>query len=154
MLKAADALGGAGYRVGVVSTDTTSWATAADAAVRQTRRWDSDSVVDYGAATGRALRLKSGLRFKAMQTIAGVIGPSRVPASVAIRAYARVHDELVSAIVSQRPDFIYGGTTGALAAVADAARRLRVPYAIDFEDFHSGEHNGPGSDLTNALAHA
>src|SRR5205823_6179157 len=26
-----------------------------------------------------------------------------------------------------------------------------VPYGIDFEDFHSGEHGGPGSDLPNAL---
>jgi glycosyltransferase involved in cell wall biosynthesis len=151
MLKAADALTCAGYRVHVVSVNHTPWMTDADAAVRATRRWLS-SVVDYDAASGSALRRKSGARFKVMQALSRTVGPSRVPLGVAIRAYSRVHDELVRQATAEPADIVYGGSTGALAAVEESARKLGVPYGIDFEDFHSGEHGGPGSELPNALA--
>jgi len=151
MLKAADALVGAGYRVRVVSTKSTAWATAADAALRETRTWDW-TVIDYDRVSGRALQVKTGARFRAMQALAGGVGASRVPMSVAIRAYSRMHDEIVRAIVAEPADLIYGGSTGALAAVGESAGRLRVPYGIDFEDLHSGEHGGSGGELPNALA--
>jgi glycosyltransferase involved in cell wall biosynthesis len=151
MLKAADAFMCAGYLVRVVGVNHTPWTTATDAAVHSTRKW-AWSVVDYAASTGPALRRKTGMRFKAMQAIAKVAGPARVPIGVAIRAYSRAHDELVRAVTAEPADFIYGGSTGALAAVVEAAATLGVPYGIDFEDFHSGELSGPGSELPNALA--
>ena len=151
MLKAADAFVSAGYRVRVVSTKSTPWATAADAALRATRRWDW-TVIDYDRATGRSLQLSTGVRFRAMQTIAKAIGPSSVPMSIAIRAYSRLHDEIVRAVIDEPADLIYGGTTGPVAAVAEAAAWLGVPYGIDFEDFHSGERGGPAGDLANTLA--
>jgi hypothetical protein len=144
MLKAADALSAAGFRVHVVSANVVPWAEDADASVMRTRSWDR-SVVQSRRAT-------SGARIKVMQALADTMGASHTPMSVAARAYSRVHDELVREIVARPADLIYGGTTGALAAIADGARRLRVPYAIDFEDFHSGEASGPGSELSNALA--
>src|SRR5204862_36168 len=49
-------------------------------------------------------------------------------------------------------DLIYGGTTGALAATAEAGRRLGVPFALDLEDFHSQEVEGSAATLTNGLA--
>jgi glycosyltransferase involved in cell wall biosynthesis len=151
MLKAADAFVSAGYRVRVVSTKSTPWATASDAALRATRRWEW-TVIDYDRATGRSLQLKTGVRFRAMQTIAKAVGPSSVPMSIAIRAYSRLHDEIVRAVIDEPADLIYGGTTGALAAVAEAAAWLGVPYGIDFEDFHSGEHGGQAGNLANTLA--
>ncbi len=151
MLKAADALACAGYRVRVVSVNHTPWMTAADAAVTATRRW-TRSVVDYAQSTAPGLRRKTGVRFKMMQAIVKSIGSSRVPMNVAIRAYSRAHDELVAATMAEPADFVYGGSTGALAAVVESARRLGVPYAIDLEDFHSGEAIGPGSEIQNALA--
>ncbi len=151
MLKAADALTCAGYVVRVVSVNHTPWTTKTDAMVKATRRW-SWSIVDYDATTGAALRRTSGARFKMMRAISALVGPSRVPIGVAIRAYSRVHDEIVRAAVAEPADFVYGGSTGALAAVVESASRLGVPYAIDFEDFHSGELGGPGSELSNALA--
>jgi glycosyltransferase involved in cell wall biosynthesis len=151
MLKAADALACAGYTVRVVSVNHTPWATAADAAVRQTRHWPW-SIVDYDKVTGRSLQMTSGVRFRMAQGIAKAFGPARVPIAIAIRAYSRAHDEIVREVTAEPADLIYGGTTGALAAVAESARRLGVPCGIDFEDFHSGEHGGPGSELTNALA--
>ena len=151
MLKAADALAGDGYHVRVVSTNSTPWATATDRAVMATRSWAS-SIVDYDRVTGRRQQLVTGARFRASQMIANAVGPRRVPTAIAIRGCSRVHDELVSAVMSEPADIIYGGSTGALSAVAESASRLGVPYGVDFEDFHSGEHSGPGSELTNALA--
>jgi glycosyltransferase involved in cell wall biosynthesis len=50
-------------------------------------------------------------------------------------------------------DLFYGGTTGALAAVAKAGHRAGVPYALDLEDFHSAEQEStPTADLSNNLA--
>jgi glycosyltransferase involved in cell wall biosynthesis len=151
MLKAADALAFAGYDVRVVSTNHTPWAAAADRTVTATRAW-AWTAVDYERATARARQVTTGARFRAAQALATMAGPSRVPMPVAIRAYSRMHDEIVRAVTAWPADFVYGGTTGALAAVAESAGRLRVRYGIDFEDFHSGEHAGPGSEVTNALA--
>jgi glycosyltransferase involved in cell wall biosynthesis len=151
MLKAADALTCVGYRVRVVSVNHTPWMTATDAAVTTRRQW-TPAVVDYASSTAPALRRKTGVRFRLMQALAKSMGPSRVPMHVAVRAYSRAHDELVRAATAEGTDLIYGGSTGALAAVVESARRLGVPYAIDFEDFHSGEAIGGGSDLQNALA--
>jgi hypothetical protein len=87
-----------------------------------------------------------------MQTLATTIGSSSAPMGVAIRAYSRAHDELVAAATAEPADLVYGGSTGALAAVVESARKLGVPYAVDFEDFHSGEAIGERSELQNALA--
>lgn len=151
MLKAADALHDAGWRVRVVSASHTAWAAAADRSVRATRHWDW-TVVDYTRAAAPGRRMVSGARFRAAQSLIGTLGPSRAPLAVAIRAYSRIHDELVDAIVAEPSDLVYGGTTGALAAVAESARRLGVPYGLDLEDLHSGEAVGAGSEQANALA--
>ena len=63
-----------------------------------------------------------------------------------------MHDELVDAIASEPCDFVYGGTTGALAAVAAGAGRHGARFGLDLEDFHSGEQSGPGSELAHGLA--
>ena len=151
MLKAADALACAGYRVRVVSVNHTPWMADADVVVKSTRHW-SWSVVDYDAVTGRALQRRTGARFRVMQALAKAFGPGRLSIGLAIRAYSRAHDEIVREVIAQPADIIYGGSTGALAAVAESARRLGVPYGIDFEDLHSGEHGGEDGELTNALA--
>jgi hypothetical protein len=51
-----------------------------------------------------------------------------------------MHVELVRAAIAEPVDLVYGGTTGALAAVAAAANQAGVPYGLDLEDFHSAEH--------------
>jgi glycosyltransferase involved in cell wall biosynthesis len=150
MLKAADALAGAGYDVRVVSTNHTPWAAVADRKVLATRAWGS-TVVDYDRDTARLTQVATGVRFRMAKALSSAMGSSRVPIPVVIRAYSRIHDELVRAVAAEPADFVYGGTTGALAAVAESAARLRVPYGIDFEDLHSAEH-APDSEGTNVLA--
>jgi glycosyltransferase involved in cell wall biosynthesis len=151
MLKTADALQGAGYDVRVVSTNHTAWATRTDRLVASSRAW-AWTVIDYDRATARAQQLSTGARFRAAGVLASGMGAARVPLAIAVRAYSRAHDELVRAIASQPADLVYGGTTGALAAIADGAARLGVPYGIDFEDLHSAELEAGGSELAHALA--
>jgi glycosyltransferase involved in cell wall biosynthesis len=150
MLKAADAFAGAGYDVRVVSTNHTPWAAATDRKVLATRAWAS-TVVDYDRDTARVVQITTGLRLRTARTLSNAFGSARVPMPVAIRAYSRIHDELVRAVAAEPADFVYGGTTGALAAVAESAAQLRVPYGVDFEDLYSAEH-APDSEMTNVLA--
>ncbi len=151
MLKTADALHGAGYDVRVVSASHTPWAIEADKKLRATRSWRW-TVVDYSRATARFRYIKTGARGRIAQALTRTIGPSRAPAPILVRAYSRAHDELVRAIAAEPVDFVYGGTTGALAAVAEAADRLGVPYGLDLEDFHSGEQQGAFAGEIHAMA--
>jgi glycosyltransferase involved in cell wall biosynthesis len=151
MLKVADALQAAGYRVRVVSTQATPWATAADAALMATRRWAWE-VVRYGREAAPLVWLRSGTRQHLAVRTATRGGVSRATLEVAARAYGRVHDELVGAIATVPTDLIYAGTAGALAAAAIAARRLGVPYALDLEDYHAAEQDdSPTARVAHAL---
>jgi hypothetical protein len=136
MLKAADALAEDGYEVEVVSTRSTAWASAADRDVYERRggkwRW---TVVDYRKESAPGTYLRTGLRQRLARALATRL--SRIPLVVANRAFARVHDELVAAVRGTGADFFYGGTTGGIAATAAAAGSR--PYALDLEDFYSGD---------------
>jgi glycosyltransferase involved in cell wall biosynthesis len=151
MLKAADALHGAGYAVRVVSTNHTPWAHAADRDVVRSRGWQW-TVVDYARETAAVARVATGARYKAANAVAAGVGVTRAPMGVVARAFSRAHDELVRAVSGAPADFVYGGTTGALASVAEAAADLGVGYGIDLEDFHSGEHDDAEGEREHALA--
>ena len=151
MLKAADALDEAGYAVRVVSANFMPWAADADRRVRARRRWRS-TVIDYQRDTAAARWLITGARFRAAQVAASTLGARR-PLRLAVTAYSRIHRELVNAILREDADLVYGGTTGALAAVAEAGRRMGRPFAIDFEDFHCGEQRDDAEGrMVNELA--
>jgi glycosyltransferase involved in cell wall biosynthesis len=145
MLKAADALHDSGFKVRVVSVSHTPWAIEADRALRATRSWRWH-VVDYGRGTARPRQILTGARRRIAHAIVNRLGAARVPDAVAVRAYSRVHDELVRAIAAEPADIVYGGTSGALTATAEAARRLQVPYGLDLEDFHPGERSAGERD--------
>ena len=151
MLKAADALDEAGYQVRVISTRHVAWAWEADQRARDRRSWPW-RVVDYDRTSARLRQLATGARLRSAQAVAMAVGPARAPLGIAIRGYSRVHDELVAAIAAEPADLVYGGTTGALAAVAAGAHRLGARFALDLEDFHSAEQSGAGSVLAHMLA--
>ncbi|MFI5177926.1 MAG: glycosyltransferase [Vicinamibacterales bacterium] len=151
MLKAADALTSDGHAVRVVATRHEPWATEADADVMTRRHWPL-SVVDYRRHESGATYVLSGARYRAARAAAHALGAARAPFAIVARAFGRVHSELVRAATAEPADLIYGGTTGALAAVAEAARRLHVPYALDLEDLHSGETAGDDALFVDALA--
>jgi hypothetical protein len=150
MTKAADALMAAGHEVRVVSTCHTPWAVRADEEMRATRAWRWRSV-DYRFDAARVLYMRSGLRGRFARAAARKLGATRVPFAAAVNAYARVHPELVNAALEEPADLYYGGTTGALAATAEASERAGVPYGLDLEDFHGEEQEGPDGPLMNQL---
>src|SRR5204862_5195614 len=114
------------------------WNRAGDLDLRRTRTWAWDRIdLDWRGAPLR--RLRSGLRSRIAGMLAGALGPGRTPPVLAACAVGRTHPELARAACRQPADLVYGGTSGALAAVAGAARTLGVPYALDLEDFHSAE---------------
>ena len=124
MLKAADALAADGFDVRVVATRHEPWATDADRDVASRRSWKA-AVIDYRRDGGSAVYWRSGVRYRAARAAAQLIGPARVPMAV---------------------------VAGALAAIAEAGRRSGTRYAVDLEDFHSGETAGADAPLVDALA--
>ena len=150
MLKAADALAGAGHRVRVVSARYIDWATKADADALKNRAglWDWTAVNLEGCWS----RTRTAVRRRAANLLATLAGPGRSPVPIAARAYGRAHDELVDAALREPMDLVYGGG-GALAAAAEAGRQACVPYALDLEDFHSEEQDdSPSARVAHALA--
>ena len=151
MLKSADAFAAAGYDVRMVATCYESWAVDTDRDVRSRRGWPVD-VFDYRRGKSGMTYVRTGARYRAARKAAALRGPARTPLSVVARAFGRVHAEIVRAATAAPCDLFYGGTTGALAAIAEAARRQSVPYGIDLEDWHSGESTGSDALFDNALA--
>ena len=70
MLKAADALHGAGFDVRVVSASHTPWAVEADSRLCATRPWRWD-MVDYARATARGRQIVTGARRRIAQSVPG-----------------------------------------------------------------------------------
>jgi glycosyltransferase involved in cell wall biosynthesis len=151
MLKSADALASAGYDVTVVATRHEAWATEADVDVRSRRSWPVQ-VVDYRRDGGASTYWRTGVEHRAAKAVVSAIGVDRAPMPAVARAFGRVHSSMARAISSLPADLIYGGTTGALAAIAEAGRRTQTPYAIDLEDLHNGETTGPAAAMVDALA--
>ena len=78
--------------------------------------------MDYDHDRAYQTWLTSGFRFQSAQAVARWAWPDRLPLALAARAFGRMHTELVDAALAEPADLFYGGTTGALAAVAVAAR--------------------------------
>ncbi|MEW6320201.1 MAG: hypothetical protein AB1635_03835 [Acidobacteriota bacterium] len=151
MLRAADTLARAGFDVRVVSARFAGWADETDAAVAAARPWRW-TAVNYRRELAPMTAAVTGLRLRVASRAARAIGPARAPWWAVTRAYSRAHAELAAAAAAEPCDLVYGGTTGGLAPVAEAARRLRVPYALDLEDYHPEESEAAGAALQHGLA--
>ena len=146
-IKAADALAAAGYAVRVVSSSNLPWMTRFEEETRKARAWTS-STVDHARETAFTRWLYTGLRQKICLRMVKRLGPGQSPLGLLTRAIRRVHTELVRSVVGEPTDlFLAVGL--ALGAAVEASRRTGAPYAIDLEDFHSGEAEG---DWQAALA--
>jgi glycosyltransferase involved in cell wall biosynthesis len=149
MLKAADALHAAGYAVRVVSAVHTPWAFEADTQLVGTRQWKWRPV-PYARRYAFGAWLRSGVRHRIARAVASV-SPRRMPGAIVAEAFSRAHRELVTAVLEERADLIYGGSTGAIAAAAEAGRRSGTPFGVDFEDLHCAEQDPEDGRLSNAL---
>ena len=150
MLKAANTLHAAGYDVRLVSADFAPWATATDRAVFASRGWRS-TVVEYARNRAPLGAATTSLRWRIASAVARR-DPVAAPWWAVTRAYSRAHDELVRAALAESADLYYGGTTGGLAPTAEAAQRCGRPYALDLEDWHTGESAMPDAHVQHGLA--
>ena len=153
IVKAADALANAGYRVRVITSQNVEWSLNASEALQESRRsvWKSDNI-KWGSRNGRGLYLLSGVRNRAARAYARWRGVEKVPIGIAGLAYSRVFTELLRAALAEPADLYYGFAR-TLTETARAASRSGVPYALDLEDFYSEElESGDETRLTQNLA--
>jgi glycosyltransferase involved in cell wall biosynthesis len=118
--------------------------------VRSRRHWPA-TIINYRKGDSGLTYWWTGVRARASRAAVSLLGVDRAPLRLVARTAGRTHAELVRAVVAEPADLIYGGTTGALAAIAEAAGRIGAPYALDLEDFHSAEIGGPEALLKSAL---
>lgn len=133
IVKNADALAAAGYRVHVISGRHFPPADSLDATLLATAKWASTRV-DYLAGW-------RGLSARIFQRIARRrIGPSFTSWRLAARALHTGHHALVAAAISTGARFFYGhGGVAGLAAAAAAARQPNTAFGFDAEDWHEEE---------------
>jgi hypothetical protein len=134
LVKEADALAAAGYRVQVVAGNHHPPAALLDASLLSQARW-TYTLVRTGGALPRLVR--KVLRKSAQLAVAAGVA-SETMAAVAHHAdtlrFARIAASLPA-------DLYVGHCLAGLSAAAFAARRRGVPYGFDFEDFHETETN-------------
>jgi hypothetical protein len=151
LVKAATSFSEAGYRVRVVSALYFDHFRAMDKNLAANHAWTWDPI-EWSRDRAWATWFWSGVRHRAAQRAAAVIGADRVPYAVARRAFTRLESELVDHLASEHADLYYGGGGEAIDAVAAAARRRGTRYGVDLEDFHTGERwHGGGVDARLAV---
>src|SRR5439155_6101128 len=109
-------------------------------------------VVDHGRFTAPSMWMGSGVRRHVARLLTRTLQPCRAPLPLVIQAWGRIHSELLRAALSGPADLFYGGTSGGLSVAAMAGRHAGKPYALDLEDFHTGElEDGPEARFHHAL---
>ena len=138
LVKEADALHAAGYRVRVVAMDVDRAARANDDLLMTQRPWPLRRVaaVRSGAAHGWLRWALSSLvqRFAWRVARAGWRNPTWVD-----RAYSRYVGALAAAASEEAADVVVAHNLEALPAAARASTRLAARLVFDIEDFHSGD---------------
>ena len=137
VVKEADALAAAGYRVRVIFTQDMDQHVAFDSKVIAERGWVAEPI--RWTKTGwkpRWLRHWTGLRQALFRNLAQC-GLLREP--IPELANARLYRELLDAVRREPAELIIAHYIPALSVACRAARRLGVPFAFDSEDDHWGE---------------
>lgn len=135
LIKEADALHDAGYRVTAIACNYTEALEAYDDEIARTAGWTAIRVPRPAGerVTGAAARLAGR-----MMDAVGL----DIPVNVAAAAYGGPFSALRSAALQQRADLYIAHYVAALPAAAAAAARHGALLGFDAEDFHSGEGQG------------
>lgn len=146
VLKEADALVAAGYRVHVVAGRHFIPVDPLDEGVLAGARWASTRV---DAQTGAGVLLRKVQRKVSRLLLA------RTGFATARLAATALHAEtlhLAAVAAGVKADFYLGHCLAGLAAAALAARARGVPYGFDVEDFHDAETESASADPVEARA--
>lgn len=134
LVKEADALAAAGYRVRVVAMNQEPEKWALDQALAATRPWRLEVVTAQRRGPGRALWLRAVFRQRCWQWTTRLLSTR----GGRTRAYSRFAPELAHLAMQQRADLFISHTLPALPAAAYAARHWSAKLGFDLEDFPSG----------------
>lgn len=148
VVKEADALAAAGYRVRVVFTQDMEQHVAFDAGVISDRAWRAVPIRwTKSGLRPRLLRLRTGVR-QAFYRRLVESGWWREP--IPEQANARLFREMLDAVCREPADLIIAHYVPALSVACRAARKFRVPFAFDSEDDHFGEFTAEEVNSTTA----
>jgi len=144
VVKEADALSAAGFRVCVVfAQGPMEWARADDDGVAGAAAWRTRPVRWSNAVRAeRRSYLRSSLRFHLARRLPVA---AWVPFFVTLRGECRTYPELSRAAAAVPAQLYVGHYPEGLAAAAYAARQRKAAVAYDAEDLHT-EEDAPGAD--------
>jgi hypothetical protein len=146
LVKNADALAGAGYRVHVVSGRNFPPVDPLDEAIFATARWEHTRVDSRRGAGVFARKL---LRFAARQLLSRT---SVHGVGISARAHLAEAPRIAAAAAEIPAQLYLGHCLGGLPAAARAARRWSVPYGFDAEDYHDAETESALADPAERAA--
>jgi hypothetical protein len=139
VIKEADALAAAGYRVHVVAGRHYAPVRPFDDAVAAAAAWQYHPVTPgFGGGPLRKLTRRFACRLIAKNPNAGAV--------VAARALHADVARLAAAAAGTGANFFLGHCLGGLAAAALAAEQLRARFGCDLEDFHDAETDAALND--------
>ena len=135
LVKEADALDEAGYKVSVIAADFTRWARDADQEF-ESRRWRVAARLRFGPDAKKSERVLQVIRQHMARTLVnlGISEPHVVRA-----AWHPIAPDLVRKARQVRADLYIAHYPAALPAAAIAASANGGRYAFDAEDFHLGD---------------
>jgi glycosyltransferase involved in cell wall biosynthesis len=134
VVKEADALTEAGYRVAVIAPDYSAWGRETDREF-DTRAWKIVERPQFGPLSSRPTRLVELTR----RAIAGVaVQNLGIEHPAMLHAWHPVTSRLIAA-AKRQPASLYVAHLAGLPAAAIAAARHGASYAFDAEDFHPGD---------------
>lgn len=149
IVKEADALHGAGYRVIVLYCFWISWAHEADKRLLANVKW-SYQLVGGSPKQNRLTYYFTKLRYKVNNALSDQGYSRRL---VAERAQARSFDELLQAAKSIQADAFIGHNLGALPIAVRAARYRNALAGFDFEDYHREENEGEKTTVKDRIVY-
>lgn len=151
LVKEADALASAGYRVGVIAADYAGWARVADAEFTS-RPWRLEARLRFGPGARFGERVVQVGRQRLARALFGA--GVRVPA-VVTAAWHAIGPDLARAARAVSADLYIAHYPAALPAAAAAAQARGARYAFDAEDFHLGDPpEGVSNDAIRAMTRA
>lgn len=140
LLKEADALHAAGYRVHVIYSSYFAPHVPLDERIARTAGWESTAVPAFGGAAGFVRKLRRKLAQKLVLSSAF--------ANPELAAWAHHSETMHLADAATRIDAHYyiGHCLAALPAAALAAERTHAKFGFDIEDFHDAETHFAATD--------
>lgn len=149
VVKEADALHTAGYKVIVLYCFWIRWASEADKKLLKNVSW-SHQLVGGSPTKNKALYYFTKARFK-LNSAVNKKGHNNL--LIAERSQARCYDELLQVAKSIKASLYVGHNLGALSVAAKAAKHNKAASGFDFEDYHREENDAERNALKKRIVY-